>query len=221
MLTSRSFLCVAVVLVVSSVTAPALASEPEPELELEPDAIAKADAKPHDDLLFTAGAGMLGDERHVGGTLALTGLRQKGWLGYGATFEYSGAVFDYTSVTAAPMVGVFVDAPRWARVGVAAVGGIHSYSGVGAGFIGSSDPGASGTTAFVGARLFAGAEVGNKTRFHFGLQLSADDDLSRTRTPYTFEQTAFVATARTETASHTVGTFRLGAMLALGTAFDL
>jgi hypothetical protein len=183
MLTSRSFLCVAVVLVVSSVTAPALASEPEPELELEPDAIAKADAKPHDDLLFTAGAGMLGDERHVGGTLALTGLRQKGWLGY--------------------------------------VGGIHSYSGVGAGFIGSSDPGASGTTAFVGARVFAGAEVGNKTRFHFGLQLSADDDLSRTRTPYTFEQTAFVATARTETASHTVGTFRLGAMLALGTAFDL
>jgi hypothetical protein len=218
MLVPRAFLSVPVALALASMSAPAFADDPDA------DVAEKQGSKPHDDILVTGGAGFLGDERHVGGTLALTGLRQKGLLGYGATFEYSGAVLDYTSVTAAPTIGVFVDSPRWMRIGLAAVGGVHSYRGVDAGFISSSDPGASGTTAFVGARAFVGAEVGGKARLHIGLQLSADDDLSRIRWPYTFDQTAFVAngaSARSETATHTVGTFRVGALVALGTAFDL
>jgi len=118
------------------------------------------------------------------------------------------------------MVGLFVDAPRSLRLGIAATGGIHTYSGVGGGFISSSDPGASGIVPFLGARLFAGAEVGNKARFHIGLQLSADDDLTRLHRTYTFEENAFSAPHQA-TASPTVGSFRFGAMIALGTAFDL
>jgi hypothetical protein len=207
-------------------TTQALASEDterETETETEQrDAEPPKAPAPHDDLLLTAGAGFFGhDQRGLGGSLGLTALRQKGWFAYGGTFEWSGVVFDYTSVTAAPMVGVFVEGPRWVRVGIAGVGGIHSYRGVGSGLL-TSDPGASGTTAFVGTRVFFGAEVGDRARFHIGLQLSADDDLTRTRKTYSYEQTAgFGGAARSATATHTVGAFRYGAMLALGTAFDL
>jgi hypothetical protein len=178
-------------------------------------------AEGHDDLLLTAGLGAFGDAGNVGGALGVTGLRQQGVLGYGATFEYGGKVFDYSVVTAAPMVGVFLDSPKWLRLGVAAVGGIHAYDGVGSGLL-SSDPGASGTTAFLGARGFVGAEMGGKARFHIGVQLSADDDLSRQSRTYAYQRTGlFSDTSSTDTATHTVGTFRYGTMLALGTAFDL
>jgi hypothetical protein len=200
----------------------AMASDPQADAAHADDD--REDAPPaetHDDLLLTAGLGAFGDEGNVGGTLGVTGLRQHGVLGYGATFEYGGRVFDYSVVTAAPMVGVFLDSPKWLRLGVAAVGGIHAYNGVGSGLF-SSDPGASGTTAFLGARGFVGAEIGGTARFHIGLQLSADDDLSRQSSTYSYEKTGlFSDSSSSATATHTVGTFRYGTMLALGTAFDL
>ena len=209
------------------VTTAAVADE-DPALPATPtEAPQPTPEKAHDDLLFTAGVGAFHDVENAvgGGGLSLTALRQKGWLGYGATFEYGGAVLDYTSVTAAPMVGLFLDSPRYLRLGFAAVGGIHHYSGVNGGFILSRDPGASGTTAFLGARVLAGVELGGKSRFHIGVQLSADDDLSRSRKTYAFEESTFRfggdASTTTETATHTVGTFRYGGMLVLGTAFDL
>jgi hypothetical protein len=176
--------------------------------------------KSHNDLLLTAGVGVLGEPGKTGGLVSATALYQHGLLGYGATFEYGGAIFDYTTVTAAPMIGIFVDGPQWLRVGVAATGGVHHYEGVDRGFISSSDPGARGTTAFVGTRVFLGAETGGKARFHLGLQLALDDDLTRTRNAYTFEETAWTS-PHSVTTSHTVGALRFGGMLALGTAFDL
>lgn len=200
----------------------ALASEDTDDETEERDAAPPKPPAPHDDVLFTASAGFFGqDPGGLGGSLGFTGLRQKGWFAYGGTFEYSGVVFDSTSVTAAPMVGVFVEGPRWARVGIAGVGGIHSYSAVGSGLL-SSDPGVSGTTAFVGTRVLLGAEVGDRARFHIGLQLSVDDDLTRTRKTYSYEEVGlFSGSSHTATATHTLGAFRYGAMLALGTAFDL
>jgi hypothetical protein len=185
-----------------------------------PDRGEAAAAKPHDDLLLTAGAGVLGEPRKTGGLLSATVLRQQGVLGYGATFEYGGTAFDYTTYTAAPMIGIFVDGPRWARVGVAAAGGLHHYEGVGRGFISSSDPGAHGSTPFLGARLFLGAETGGKARFHVGLQLALDDDLTRARDAYTYEETAWTS-PHAVTTSHTVGALRFAGTLALGAAFDL
>ena len=185
-----------------------------------PPAEAAPPERPRSDLLLTAGLGGFGEAQKIGGLVGVTVLRQKGLLGYGATFEYGGAVLDYTTSTAAPLVGIFVDGPRSVRFGVAAAGGIHHYEGVDGGFIASRDPGASGTTPFVGARAFLGAETGGKTRFHLGLQLSLDDDLTRTRTAYTYTESAWSA-SHPETASHTVGALRFGTLLALGTAFDL
>ena len=213
----------ATALALALVSGHALADEATPAETPPPDASSANPTDGHDDLLFTAGAGIFADAKKAGGTVSFTGLRQKGLLGYGGTFEYSGAVFDYTSVTAAPMVGVFIDGPRSLRAGLAAAGGIHSYTAVGRGFISSSDPGANGITAFVGARLFLGGEVGGKVRFHYGLQLSADDDLARSRTPYLYSETGGFGggAPRSETATHTVGALRLGGMVALGTAFDL
>ena len=219
----RASIATLLALTIASIATNARADE-EPETTETPAAAettqATAPASSHDDLLLTAGLGALGEAHKAGGIISFTGLRQKGLLGYGATFEYGGAVFDYTTYTAAPIVGIFVDGPDWLRLGVAAAGGLHRYDGVGRGFISSSDPGASGTTAFVGARAFLGAEVGGKARFHIGLQLSVDDDLTRTSKPYTYQETAWT-TPHTATASHTVGTLRFGGMLALGTAFDL
>ncbi len=194
---------------------PATAPATEPE-----SAEVSAPEKSRSDLLLTAGLGGFTDTSNVGGLLSVTALRQKGLLGYGATFEYGGAVLDYTTTTAAPLVGIFIDGPHAVRLGLAATGGLHHYEGVGRGFIFSTDPGASGTTAFVGARAFVGTEVGGKTRFHIGLQLSVDDDLTRTRTPYVYQETGWTA-PHSATASHTVGTLRFGTLLALGTAFDL
>ncbi len=211
-------LCVATTLASLSIATRALASEPSDEPP--PSELQVERPRAHDDILLTAGAGFFGEARKLGGAVNLTALRQKSWLGYGATLEYGGTMFDYTSVTAAPMIGVFVDGPRSLRMGIAAVGGVHVYNGVERGFISSSDPGAHATTAFVGSRVFFGAELGGKARFHVGLQLSADDDLARVRNAYTFEESAFT-TPHVSTATHTVGAFRFGAMLALGTAFDL
>jgi hypothetical protein len=191
------------------------ADEPGP-----PDSTEPAAQKSHDDLLLTAGVGVLGETGKTGGLVTATALRQHGLLGYGATFEYGGTVFDYTTVTAAPMIGIFIDGPQWLRVGVAAAGGVHRYDGVGRGFISSTDPGASGTTAFVGTRVFLGAETSGKARFHLGLQLAIDDDLTRARNAYTFEETAWTS-PHSVTTSHTVGALRFGGMLALGTSFDL
>ena len=186
----------------------------------EPAAEVVAPERAHSDLLVTAGVGGFSDARKVGGLVNLTVLRQKGLLGYGATLEYGGAVLDYTTSTAAPLVGLFVDGPHSIRFGIAAAGGIHHYEGVDGGFISSTDPGASGTTPFLGARAFLGTELGGKTRFHLGLQLSLDDDLTRTRTAYTYTERAWTA-PHAETTSHTVGALRFGTLLALGTAFDL
>lgn len=200
------------------VTTDAFASE---SAESPPDAPKPERPGAHHDLLLTAGLGAFtSDDAKTGGAFAVTGLRQIGLLGYGATFEYGGVPLDYSVVTAAPMIGLFLDGPRWARVGIAAVGGVHSYSGVGRGFIASSDPGASGIAPFLGTRLFLGAEAGGKARFHIGIQLSLDDDLTRTRDSYTFRESAFQS-PRASTAEHTVGSLRMGGMLALGTAFDL
>jgi hypothetical protein len=208
-------------LTLASTAASAAADEtPETPEAGEAGEAAAPPANSHDDLLLTAGLGALGEADKAGGIVSFTALRQQGLLGYGATFEYGGAIFDYTSITAAPMVGIFVDGPRWVRFGVAAAGGVHRYEGVGRGFISSTDPGASGTTAFIGTRAFLGAEVGGKARFHIGLQLSVDDDLTRTRSAYTYEETAWTS-PHSATASHTVGSLRFGGMLALGTAFDL
>lgn len=213
----RPFIASALAVTLLAAATPAAASEAAETPE--PDA-AEAPAKSHDDLLLTAGVGGFGEPHKTGGILSFTALRQKGLLGYGATFEYGGAFLDYTTVTAAPIVGIFVDGPRSLRLGLAAAGGIHHYEGVDGAFIFSSDPGASGTTPFIGARAIAGAEFGGKARFHLGLQLSIDDDLTRTRTPYTYEETAWTS-PHSVTTSHTVGSLRFGAMLALGTAFDL
>jgi hypothetical protein len=215
----RAFLTSSLALTVVAVAAPAWAAEPDPQETPEPDA-PEPRAKSHDDLLLTAGLGGFGDDHKTGGVLSFTALRQKGLLGYGATFEYGSAFLDYTSVTAAPIVGIFVDGPSYLRLGLAAAGGIHHYEGVDGAFIFSSDPGASGTTPFIGARAIAGAEFGGKARFHLGLQLSLDDDLTRTRTPYTYEEKVW-SSPYSVTTSHTVGSLRVGAMLALGTAFDL
>ena len=217
----RKPLSIATTLALTFFGANVLASEPLEE-PAAPDADVKAEVpKLHDDILLTAGAGFFADDRKGGGAVSLTALRQKGWLGYGATFEYGGALFDYTSLTAAPMIGIFSPGPRGLRIGIAAAGGIHTYDGVGRGFISSSDPGAKGTVAFVGTRLMMGTELGGQARFHIGLQLSADDDLARTRKAYAFTETAFRAAPQDATATNTVGTFRVGAMLTLGTAFDL
>jgi hypothetical protein len=207
------------------VATPALASEPAestpPSAEEPAEAPAPSRPLEHDDLLLTAGAGVFGGSRDSGGgELGVTVLRQKGLLGYGALFEAGTTLFDYTTMTAAPTVGVFFDGPRSLRLGVMAAGGLHTYNGVGKGFIASSDPGASGATAFLGARVLAGIELGGKARFHLGVQLGADDDLSRTRKTYDFTESAW-ATPHPATATHTIGDVRVSAMLALGTAFDL
>ncbi|MBS2016664.1 MAG: hypothetical protein JST00_27520 [Deltaproteobacteria bacterium] len=173
----------------------------------------------HDDLLVVATAGGMGDGGDVGGSLGVVALRQSGWLGYGATFDYGGKLFDYEVVGVAPMIGLFLDTPRWARVGLAATAGVHAYSGVGKGLF-TRDPGASGTTGFVGARLFLGGEVGGAARLHVGMQLSAEEDLARLQRSYTFEGGGFGA-PRLESTTHTIGAFRYGALLALGGAFDL
>jgi hypothetical protein len=201
-------------LLLLSTASTAHASEPEPDVVDKPQR-----AESHDDLLLTGGVGAFEGSGHAGGVLSLTGLRQKGLLGYGATFEYGAAIFDYSSITAAPMIGLFADGPRWVRFGIAAAGGIHHYEGVGRGFL-SSDPGASGTAPFLGMRAFLGAEVGGKARFHIGLQLALDDDLTRTRDAYTYTESDWTS-PHPETTAHTVGTRRFAGMLALGTAFDL
>jgi hypothetical protein len=180
-------------------------------------------ATPHDDLLLTASAGAFGGASSAGGVVVgLTVLRQKGLLGYGALFEAGTLLFDYETMTAAPMVGVFLDGPRSLRLGVAATGGLHTYSGVGKGFL-SSDPGASGAAPFVGARLLAGAELGGKARFHIGALLGLDDDLTRTSKTYAFTESSWTSlvTPHAATATHRIGDLRATAMLTLGTAFDL
>lgn len=213
----RTSLASLLTLTIASIATIAHAEEQDREA---PPAQAVAPERSRSDLLVTAGLGGFSDADKVGGLVNLTVLRQKGLLGYGATFEYGGAVLDYTTSTAAPLVGLFVDGPHAIRFGVAAAGGVHHYEGVDRGFISSTDPGASGTTPFFGARAFLGAEIGGKTRFHLGLQLSLDDDLTRTRTAYTYTESAWTA-RHAETASHTVGALRFGTLLALGTAFDL
>jgi hypothetical protein len=221
----RTSLAALLALAVSAIATHAAAAEPddgEPPAPAEQAEATEATSpeKSRSDLLLTAGLGGFTDTSTVGGLLSVTALRQKGLLGYGATFEYGGAVLDYTTTTAAPLVGIFIDGPHAIRLGLAATGGLHHYEGVGRGFIFSTDPGASGTTAFVGARAFVGTEVGGKTRFHIGLQLSVDDDLTRTRTPYVYRETGWTS-PHSATASHTVGALRFGTLLALGTAFDL
>ena len=213
----RTSLASLLTLTLASIATNAHAEEQDREA---PPAQAVAPERSRSDLLVTAGLGGFSDADKVGGLVNLTVLRQKGLLGYGATFEYGGAVLDYTTSTAAPLVGLFVDGPHALRFGVAAAGGVHHYEGVDRGFISSTDPGASGTTPFLGARAFLDAEIGGKTRFHLGLQLSLDDDLTRTRTAYTYTERAWTA-PRAETTSHTVGVLRFGTLLALGTAFDL
>ena len=211
---SSSFGLVVVVLTITGVARADAGDEPDPDAPPPPAREA------HDDLLVTGTAGVFADRGDTGGSLGAAVLRQQGWLGYGVTFDYGGKLFDYEDVGAAPMVGLFVDSPRWVRVGLAGSLGLHSYSGVEKGFL-SRDPGATGTTGYVGARLFLGGEAGGAARFHFGFQLFAEEDLARVRRTYSFEQSSFGGTSRPETVTHTVGAFRCGTLLAIGGAFDL
>ena len=55
---------------------------------------------------------------------------------------------------------------------------------------------------FVGARAFLGAEIGGKARFHIGLQLSLDDDLTRTRDAYTYQETAWTSPHSADRLAH-------------------
>gem|GEM_PF-2744538 len=173
------------------------------------------------DLLVTGGTGAFTDGDNTGGVLTLTVLRQAGPIGYGGLFEYGGAIFDYTHVTAAPMIGIFAPSPRWLRAGAAVTAGVHVYEGVGRGFL-SSDPGVDGTMPFAGIRGFIGGEIGGKARLHLGLQLSADTDLARRERTSSYRESSWSSSATYErTATHTIGFVRTGAALALGGAFDL
>ncbi len=84
----------------------------------------------------------------------------------------------------------------------------------------SSDPGADGTLAFVGARVHLGVEFGGRAlRLGLGLRPFVETDLGRIERTYSYDET-FLAPHR-QTVTHTIGTQRLGAALALAGTFGI
>ena len=148
-----------------------------------------------------------------------TALYRHDLLVAGGVVEHGSALWGHRYLAIAPSVGIALPLPSWARVEILTVAGAHHYSGVGKQLF-SSDPGLSGTVPFVGARLYAGTELGGRAfRFSAGFSVWTEADLFRRTETYTYRETFLVDSD--ETVTRQLGMSRAAFALVLGGTFGL
>ena len=97
---------------------------------------------------------------------------------------------------------------------------MHRYSGVGRGFL-SDDPGASGTSPYVGARAGVSHLFGGKaTRFSFGIMAALDEDLERKTVSYQYTDDGWFGGSSVRETEQTIGTRRTSVLVSLGANHD-
>jgi hypothetical protein len=149
------------------------------------------------------------------------GLVAGGVFGEGGLSWWSPFLPAYTYWGGGAAGGISVPTPRWLRVDVVGVLGVHQYSGVAPVVTGFSvvfpvvDSGASAVLPFAGVRPKVTFLAGP---FAIGLEIFAEIDVLRATRSYELE--AGFGGGRT-TRTRTVGTERIGAALTFGATFDL
>ena len=174
------------------------------------------------ELSFRAHVGGYDDvEKNSGGfNLGGSALYRHGYFIGGGLVEHGSALFDYQYTAVAPVLGIAMPVPAWARVELLMTAGAHVYDGIGKGFILSNDPGASATVPFAGLRGYAGVPLGGKAfAFTAGVGGWVESDVFRPNVTYTFRESLF--TPHDETVTRSVGTSRAGLALLLGGTFGI
>lgn len=159
-----------------------------------------------------------------GAVLGVTVLTRIGTFDVGAEGILAVTLFDYSYGGLAGDAGVAWQSTSGFRLDAFGALGVHGYGGVGRGFL-SSDPGASATLPFAGARLLAGYVFGEgPAHFELGLLGFCDDDLTRKTVSYDYVEHGLFGGGGgpdfVEHATHTVGTSRVGAALTLTFSYD-
>jgi hypothetical protein len=170
---------------------------------------------------ITGAIGGFGKENGGGFMLDFLVLRRIGPVGIGVNLDAAlEGLFGSSSAVAAVAVGVFADTPRSIDLGLVATLGVRSATVADEGLF-ADDPGRSGTTGMFSVRTVTAACFGRKSRrFSLGPSVFVDDDLARIKTgTYTYSSTGLFGGRFATTTSHTIGAFRYGAVLALGSTF--
>jgi hypothetical protein len=163
------------------------------------------------------------DQPDRGGVvLDFLGLRRVGPFAFGLDVQLDFDGLRSESGVLAPALGVFAPTSRSFDVGIIAMAGVRNHHAANNGLF-SDDPGANGTTGMFALRTITAVCFGRLSRrFSLGLSLFLDDDLARTTTPtYTHTHTNVIGESPPVpvTTSHRIGTFRAGALLAMGATF--
>ncbi len=178
---------------------------------------------PDSDWSAQGGIGQFVDpDAGMGFTLAGAAMRRTGPIEVGAAIELGTQIFGYSYVGLAGALGVGVRTRSGVRIDVLALGGSHSYTGVGAAFL-SDDPGASGTVGFAGGRIFASYPMfRGPHHMTLGIGGSYEKDVTQWHVTYDYVQSGWFGHEDfTDHADHVLGTQRLGLSVNIGGSFDV
>jgi hypothetical protein len=157
-----------------------------------------------------------------GGVVGATALVRYGPAAAGGLAEGGGALFGYSYSGVAALAGLSLHPVSRVRFELLGAYGVHSYSGVGRGFL-SDDPGVDGSTPYAGVRAGGGYLFGTRaTRLQLGLVAALDHDLSRKTVSYQYTDTSWFGTdSNTQDAEQTIGTRRTSILFTVGALIDL
>lgn len=159
-----------------------------PDGKTEPSTV-EGDEAPPSDWHVSGYAGGFASHQAGGMAIGSAFLYRTGVVAGGAMVEAGSSIFDYSYAGAAALAGLSVRPERFYRIEVLGEFGAHHYTGVNRDWLFGDDPGASGGSAYAGARASVAWLFGRKRR-HFELGLYGDfqDDLSRHRVNYTYTE---------------------------------
>jgi hypothetical protein len=153
----------------------------------------------------------------IGGSL----LYRHHVVAVGALAEGGTQIFGYSYGGIAALGGFALRPSNQLRFELLGSLGMHQYSGVGRGLL-SEDPGADGSSGYVGARAGASWLFGARaTRFQLGMHGALDEDLSRETVRYQYTDTSwFGGESSLRDAEQTIGMRRTSVIASLGVTHD-
>lgn len=181
---------------------------------------------PQHERFVTGGAGLFGSPDGLGILTDFLGAWRMGRVVFGANVQLGYVLFGDRHVAVAPVAGVMMRVPQldsyWGILGTV---GVNYYDGVGRS-LGSDDPGFDTTIPYIGVRgLLGGVRGQGAVRFTYALHGFVHADLYRETRTYSYFSSGdgfFLAPGNGPgevEVTHAAGTFRVGALLALGAAF--
>jgi hypothetical protein len=152
--------------------------------------------------------------------LGVSGLYRAGLFAAGVDAEFATAIFGSTTYSACGMTGIAWRSDHGLRADLLGVAGVRHHQHWGGGGMLSSDPGASATMPYVGARLHVAYTFGSLSWPHFvlGGMFMLDHDSHKTKQTYSYVD---AWNGRSATGQAEVGGTDVALTMTFGRTFDL